>query len=725
MRKYAPYILILIILIGLFSPMVQVSAQPAPLGPPAPTAEQQAALDKATKSSGNALYDSLSNCPPVDGCIAVILYWLFYYIPSFLLGVIANFFDVIIALTIQSTLYAQATFVGNAWAVVRDFSNIFFILVLLYVAIQTILGLGHETKKIIVKVVIMALLINFSMFFTKIVIDSSNILALVFYNKLNVTVVKDGKTTDTNYIPALAGGVDKDVAGKMMAYFDPTKVLSEEFFDKFRQNTYTFSLKGAALAAGGGALVGSWIPILGTGVGAVVGVVGYSLSGFGNSIPLSISAGFIIISGLIIIFAAYAFFIAGLSFLSRMIELWILIIFSPFAFMSSIIPKLSDMEYIGWEAWLKRLLKVSFMAPIFMFFLYLIFMVIQSNIFSSLVARSDLKQGWMETIIFMIIPALIILILLYKATKFAKEGSGQLGEMMMKGLKVAGGLALGAATGGSAIAARATIGRAGAAAAGSKWARKWEASGFGGEAGMSVFKKIGGGSFDIRGAKIGGKTLASATGMNLGETQKGGFVERREADIKKRQKRAQEIEVGEDEPLKQALNTMETDLQKVLNQNVKAIEKFDHDIKDAKEINDPVGIKNAIDAKKAFVNALPVNTIDSTGKAITTTAGTAKHNIADQKAEIIQESRKRKMDYANKLQGKWNRGLNFVLSGGQYALHRGANEAAHKIIMEAKIESSDGGGGGHTPTPAPTPRAAPGGGPVTGGSGGHGGGGHP
>src|SRR3989344_2456867 len=227
MRKYAPYILILIILIGLFSPMVQVSAQPAPLGPPAPTAEQQAALDKATKSSGNALYDSLSNCPPVDGCIAVILYWLFYYIPSFLLGVIANFFDVIIALTIQSTLYAQATFVGNAWAVVRDFSNIFFILVLLYVAIQTILGLGHETKKIIVKVVIMALLINFSMFFKKIVIDSSNILALVFYNKLDVDKDIDTGTERAEKRPKDPSRPEKekDISGEMWRTFDATRLI--------------------------------------------------------------------------------------------------------------------------------------------------------------------------------------------------------------------------------------------------------------------------------------------------------------------------------------------------------------------------------------------------------------------------------------------------------------------------------------------------------------------
>src|SRR3989338_11711984 len=151
----------------------------------------------------------------------------------------------------------------------------------------------------------------------------------------------------------------------------------------------------------------------------------------------------IFVSGAVMLFAAYAFFIAGISFLGRLIELWILIIFSPFAFMSFSVPLLEKVEYIGWDAWSKRLLAVSFMAPIFMFFMYLIFMIIKSNIFISLVARPDPdKQLWMETIILMVIPALIILILLMKATNYAKKSSGVLGEALMSGAKIAGGLAL-------------------------------------------------------------------------------------------------------------------------------------------------------------------------------------------------------------------------------------------------------------------------------------------
>ena len=77
--------------------------------------------------------------------------------------------------------------------------------------------------------------------------------------------------------------------------------------------------------------------------------------------------GIVVIAGAIMSFAAYCFFVSGLAFLARMIELWVLIIFSPFAFMSFAVPKLSGTEYIGWDDWFKRLMKGRFMAPVFMF----------------------------------------------------------------------------------------------------------------------------------------------------------------------------------------------------------------------------------------------------------------------------------------------------------------------------------------------------------------------
>jgi hypothetical protein len=72
------------------------------------------------------------------------------------------------------------------WVVLRDTLNVTFIFILLWAAIKTIVGIGSsETKKMISKVIIAALLINFSLFATKIAIDAGNLLATSFLNEID------------------------------------------------------------------------------------------------------------------------------------------------------------------------------------------------------------------------------------------------------------------------------------------------------------------------------------------------------------------------------------------------------------------------------------------------------------------------------------------------------------------------------------------------------------
>ncbi len=98
-----------------------------------------------------------------------------------LAGIILNF---VVNHTIvdMAKNYGEMTVISSAWGTVRDVANMGFIFVLLYASIQLILGIGKDTRKLIVNMIIAALLINFSMFFTKVVIDSSNIIAITFYN---------------------------------------------------------------------------------------------------------------------------------------------------------------------------------------------------------------------------------------------------------------------------------------------------------------------------------------------------------------------------------------------------------------------------------------------------------------------------------------------------------------------------------------------------------------
>ncbi len=475
MRKFFPYILILILLVGLFSPIMSVQAQEAETEAPqgecrdlelgealpgsfsqeecvdkgwgwewkafaTPQGEckdlelwealpgsfsQEECEDKGSRYQwtefskiGTTTNDSTSDSTALEkfldkscrinpfsqGCILKITYLFFHGIASFFLWVSAIFFNSVILIALDSGMYAKS-FISEAWVIVRDMSNIFFILILLYIAFQTILGLGGHNgpKKMVAQVIIMALLINFSMFFTKVVIDSSNILALVFYNRLNVeTVSSSGQPRD--YTP-MVNSKEKDISGGLVKDFDPTQLLSEEFFIK-AQTTETMDK-------------------------IVV-----------DEVPFTVILGVILLSGLIMLVATYAFFIAGVSFLGRLVELWILIIFSPFAFISSIVPILSGIETIGWKEWFHRLIRASFMAPIFMFFMYLIFKLVHANIFDGLIQN---QKGIMADILLILIPAMIIMAMLLKATEYAKKGSGKFGEMALKGIQAAGGLAIGGA----------------------------------------------------------------------------------------------------------------------------------------------------------------------------------------------------------------------------------------------------------------------------------------
>jgi len=768
-KKYTPYILILIIvLVGLFSPMIKVSAvTPAEqtaidnakanaaadiygIGGPTTEASIDASVKAATTPEGTAGLtaaeaakieqlgaqagtESAGAAPAtpvvagtgteksefdkwareescgiigessVAGCTKALFYYIVYTPSAFFLTLAAKFFNALIKIALDSTMISGSTFISTAWAVVRDLSNMFFILILLYIAIKIILGLGgSEVKKMIAKVIIFALLINFSMFFTQVIIDSSNILALIFYNKLDTTY-KDPKTgqpitrPDTPTTPG-----EKEISGSMYSSFDLTTKLNNP--------TFWENVKGKNEAH---------VP-----VGTMIGII-------------CVAAG-------IMLFAAYAFFISGIAFVARLIELWILIIFSPFAFMSSTVPLFSGIEYLGWDAWFKRLLKVAFMAPIFMFFMYLIFLLLQPpGIFGNLTAQAKESQTWVQTILFAFIPAMVLMILLLRATKYAKEGSGAIGEALMKGAKVVGGLALGATVGGAAIAGRATVGRMGASMANSKWAQRWESHGFGGEYARRAAAAVGGGSFDVRGAKIGGKTLASATGMNVGEAQKGGFTERRKADVEKRLKRAKDLEVKEDQPEKQALNELEAQKQGLMLDVSHDIEQLDNRLKVWREraadtaraarlnatgdsgLRDATGailnntqanilaennlgelrqhrnaIKNGVDFTPTAVSAInPAHAGNVQNYSTRTRVGGVatgasinelEDNLIPQAHHAIQhENRRIRGVYANTTESGLGRIKNALFTLGQSS-HKGSREASHNIRMETKIEDKGG-----------------------------------
>jgi len=84
--------------------------------------------------------------------------------------------------------YIDVSVVKLGWVMVRDVANMFFVVALLVIAFATILGIEkYEWKKSLVKIVLMAILINFSNLIAQIIIDAAHVFTITFLNAVSAS----------------------------------------------------------------------------------------------------------------------------------------------------------------------------------------------------------------------------------------------------------------------------------------------------------------------------------------------------------------------------------------------------------------------------------------------------------------------------------------------------------------------------------------------------------
>lgn len=322
------------------------------------------------------------------------LYVIFVNVGNILVGLSAKFMDFFLSHSLQSSSYNSSDFIKQGWEILRDVTNIVFIFALLYIAFQMVLGIGKgEAKKYLIKIILITLTINFSLFFSYTIIDTSNIFAHVFYNKINQDDVKFNSISNT--------GITGDIEGKSVSLAIANKINPQKLFN----GPYTTQ---------------------------------------GSRMLLTIIAG--IINGAMI----YVFLSVAFLFLGRTIGLWIAALLSPLAFASLTIPKMKNMQYIGFENWFKSLLQMAFMAPIFLFILYL---AVQFMNIYTIGGNPSTLQNMLD----ILLPMAMIVVLLLTAKKIANKMSGDFAGTISGFVgKIAGGVVgVGAMaiTGGAAAAA--------------------------------------------------------------------------------------------------------------------------------------------------------------------------------------------------------------------------------------------------------------------------------
>ncbi|MFA7000206.1 MAG: hypothetical protein WC241_03775 [Candidatus Paceibacterota bacterium] len=477
--------------------------------------------------------DPLSNASPM-GCVAQGFYYILYQPTSYLFALTGKFFDYTFSYSVQDTSY-RSSFVVQGWGLVRDFCNLFFIFIMLYIAIGTILNLHSvNTKETIINIVIIGLFINFSLLAAQVIIDASNITARVFYNSDAIKITEKGVTGATTVVSDVGPNGVIPLSAALVNKINPQNLIINSQEINSVQNGSTNGITGVDTAPTGGIGIGQFILIVL--MASAVNIVGLTV-----------------------------FMSLGLIFLARVIGLWLAMIMAPLAFFTYILPSMSKTKHIGWENWWPETLKLAFLAPIFIFFMYIILKFLQMDLISDAAGKHGL-----DFFIATLIPLAFVMILMNKAKKLATDLSGEIGQQITSKLAMAGGLALGAATGGAAMLGRATLGRLGNSITSSdsiqQAASKKGIMGMGARMLLSGGKKAGSGSFDVRNTKA-GSAFSKETGIDLSgkdtglgglvKVNQGGFVKARADKTAARQQRAKDLELSVDSKQKQALMKMQ------------------------------------------------------------------------------------------------------------------------------------------------------------------------
>jgi len=397
------------------------------------------------------------------------------------------------------------------WTIIRDLLNIGFIFAIVYIGIQTILGSGTAMKKTVIGVVTAALLVNFSFFFTGVLIDASNVLTLSIYNKIKVVQSK---------------ALDLGVFGNQV---DPNASSVSKFF----QGDFDNPDNNADISS---------IFMQYTGIVTIFNAS--ELSDFKSASAFTIA----LFGSVFFIILIFSFLTIALLFYIRLIVLMILLITSPVAYVGSVFPAIGAYSKEWWSSLRGQLI----FAPLYMLMTLIVVLIISDPEFGRAMglrptdpaAAAQIQGGFatafdsgFSTGTVAIFTNYIVIIGLLIATitvskKYASQGSAIIGNFVGRASKYAAGS--------FGFVGRQTAGRAGMLAANSKDLQKAArtgkgASGFAARLALRSATKASQGSFDPRATSV-GAGIGGVMGAGR-PTGKGGRV----AVLKAKQKKDAEF----------------------------------------------------------------------------------------------------------------------------------------------------------------------------------------
>jgi hypothetical protein len=252
---------------------------------------------------------------------------------------------VVLNIALDITVVHAADFIRSigsitlAWELIRDVVNALFIFIILFLAITIILRAERfGGKKMLANIIIAALLINFSFFFTRVIIDASNILTYEFYKP--ITAAAGGTAAPVNIGTTTAPEVN--IGNVNLIGFSAA-------FMKHLGLVTLFSAEAIDFA----------------------------------DLSLVVRQLFVVIFLLV---AAFVFFSVGILLIVRFVVFVILLVSSPVMFLGLILPKGSALSQKWWGA----LWDQALWAPVFMLLASLSYIIISDPTFVEKINNPDL-----------------------------------------------------------------------------------------------------------------------------------------------------------------------------------------------------------------------------------------------------------------------------------------------------------------------------------------------
>jgi len=126
----------------------------------------------------------------------------FLLIPLFLSAIFSDLAGILlqwsISLATSGVSYTNSPGVKVGWPIVRDLANMVIVLGFVIIGIATTLRVReYEAKQLLAKLIIVALLVNFSLLICGIVIDGTNIAMVYFFNKIGNAAFYAANTIDS------------------------------------------------------------------------------------------------------------------------------------------------------------------------------------------------------------------------------------------------------------------------------------------------------------------------------------------------------------------------------------------------------------------------------------------------------------------------------------------------------------------------------------------------